>query len=237
VPNDSTEYHKGIFKKGDRRVSVVAAAAPQMGMVASTVLTTKIIHNFRPVYIAMTGIAAGLFGKGNYGDILIADLTFDSGSGKILTDLKSKQAKFEPDYRMIDIDVDLRENLSSCIRTRKYLDDIYNLWGAERPDTVLNAQMGPFGSGAGVVENEQFVEQIRGHARKLIGIDMESYGVYYAATNSSRPRPKAVISIKSISDFANPDKNNAFQKYAAFTSANYLYKFSIDHLSEINLFP
>jgi nucleoside phosphorylase/CheY-like chemotaxis protein len=230
IPNDATEYHKGIFLSEGRRISVIAAAAPQMGMVASAVLTTKMIEHFRPKYVAMTGIAAGLPGKGNFGDILIADLAFDSGSGKIATDTNTKTVKFEPDYRSIDLTVDLQELFASAIRNRDFVADIQHKWPAEPPPTVLSAQMGPVGSGAGVIENEEFVEQIRGHSRKLLGVDMETYGVYYAVKNSSKPRPKGVMSLKSISDFANPTKNDKYQKYAAYTSASYLYNFIVHKL-------
>lgn len=230
ISNDATEYHKGIFLSDGRRISVVAAAAPQMGMVASAVLTTKMIEHFRPKYVAMTGIAAGLPGKGNFGDILVADLAFDSGSGKIATDTNTKAVKFEPDYRSIDLTVDLQELFASAIRNKDFLADIQNKWQAESPPTALSIQMGPFGSGAGVIENEEFIEQIRGHSRKLVGVDMEAYGVYYAVKNSSKPRPKGVIALKSISDFANPTKNDKYQRYAAYTSASYLYNFAIKKL-------
>ena len=43
------------------------------------------------------------------------------------------------------------------------------------------------------------IEEISEHARKLMGIEMETYGVYYAAAHSVEPRPKFWASIKSVS--------------------------------------
>lgn len=230
ISNDATDYYKGIFTSDSKRISVVAAACPQMGMVASAVLTTKMIENFRPKYISMTGISAGIEGKNNFGDILIADIAFDSGGGKIITDETTKFSKLIPDYQSISLEVDLKEKLNTCILNRDYLDSIYRAWPSDKPSTILSAQLGPFASGAGVVENSQIISEIQGHSRKLIGIDMEVYGVYYAAKHSSKPRPRAVLAMKAVSDFANPEKNDKFQNFAAYTSASYLYNFSLNEI-------
>jgi nucleoside phosphorylase len=57
-----------------------------MGMTAAATLSMKLIYKFQPKYLVMTGIAAGVKDddKRNYGDILIADQTYDYGSGKIM---------------------------------------------------------------------------------------------------------------------------------------------------------
>ena len=45
--------------------------------------------------------------------------------------------------------------------------------------------------------------------------------VYFAANNASAPKPKALV-VKSICDFANSEKDDKFQKFAAYTSAGYV---------------
>jgi nucleoside phosphorylase len=228
--NDSTEYYKGFFSNGEKKISVVAATAPQMGMVAASTLTHKLIANFRPKYIAMTGIAGGVKGIGNFGDILVADISFDSGSGKIKTAIDGS-AKFEPDFKSIDLDTDLKEFFLSCKNKRQYLNEIKANWAIKNINHELNIHVGPFASGAGVIESKQIIDGIKGHSRKLIGIDMETYGVFYAAKNCSKPKPLGVFSIKSISDFGDSDKNDNYQPYAAFTSANFLYYFALNKLN------
>lgn len=230
VNNDPTEYYKGKFIKEDKIINVVAASATQMGMVASSLLSNKLIMNFRPKIIAMTGIAGGVKGVGNLGDILAADISYDSGSGKIKTDSKG-DSHFEPDYKSINLNIDLKELLLEYKNNRDLLYQIKKNWVADKPQTELNIHIGPLASGAGVIENNKVIDEIKGHNRKLIGIDMETYGVFYAATNCSKPRPISVISLKSISDYADPDKNDNFQKYASYTSANFLYNFALEKIS------
>jgi nucleoside phosphorylase len=53
---------------------------------------------------------------------------------------------------------------------------------------------------------------------------MEAYGVYLAAQECSLPRPTC-FSLKSVVDFADGDKNDRYQKYAAYTSAQTLKHF------------
>ena len=62
IEGDYTTYHEGVAIDGVNRRRVIAAAAPQMGMPAAAVLTSKILRAFRPRVVVMAGIAAG--GKG-----------------------------------------------------------------------------------------------------------------------------------------------------------------------------
>ena len=59
---------------------------------------------------------------------------------------------------------------------------------------------------------------LKSQHRKLTGIDMETYGVYSAADEAPLPQP-SVFALKSVCDFADERKNDDFQAYAAYTSA------------------
>lgn len=54
--------------------------------------------------------------------------------------------------------------------------------------------------------------------QKVLAIEMEIFGVYYASKWAIRPRP-IFMALKSISDFANPAKADDYHKYASYTSA------------------
>src|SRR5690606_25772505 len=89
---DDTVYFRGEVERSGQKGRVIAAAAAEMGIAAATALATKVIIGFRPRYLFMAGIAAGV--EGNAGDILIADESWDYGSGKIATDDDGK-----PEFR------------------------------------------------------------------------------------------------------------------------------------------
>ena len=60
-------------------------------------------------------------------------------------------------------------------------------------------------------------------------MEMETYGLFYSANNGFNPKP-IPISIKSVCDFGDKEKADNFQKYAAFTSAKFLYEFALKEL-------
>lgn len=79
VSEDKTQYLQG--KIGEK--TVLIATDDTMGMAASTALTAKMLNKFRPHYIFMGGIAAGVKSDDrDFGDILVARLTWNYESGK-----------------------------------------------------------------------------------------------------------------------------------------------------------
>jgi len=226
-PNDSTMYYEGVFTNGVKKLKVVAAASPQMGMPASTTLATKIIEHYRPRYISMVGIAAGVNGKCGFGDLLIADISWDYGSGKIRR--KGRNVVFEPDPKSLNLSPDLKEKFLSIVREREFLDEIKSSWKESLIETELNVFIGPIASGAAVLEDPILIKDIMIHNRKLIGIEMEIYGLFYAATHCTDPKP-VPFAIKSVSDFGDNSKHDGFQKYASYVSSMFMYLFSLSEL-------
>ena len=140
VEGDPTIYHEGRFQRDGREMTVVAAAALEMGMPASTAISMKMINEFHPRYLAMTGIAAGV--KGEFGDILIADVAFDYGSGKI-SDGAGARRIFLPDPHPIPLEPILQSKFSFFRRQADVLERIRNkAFGGEVP-ARLNVRMGP----------------------------------------------------------------------------------------------
>lgn len=227
--DDPHVYHKTEFtSKNGSIIRIVAGIATQMGMTATAVLTTKIILKFQPQFVIMVGIAAGTRQENrNFGDILVADIAFDYGSGKIKKG-KDGAKIFDPDPHPISIHSSLLSVLQSKKANRDYLDDIRNKWQGNKPNSVLNIHIGPVGSGASVIDNIDNVQEIQSHWRKLVGIEMETYAVYFSAKEST-DKPLYFISFKSVCDFAE-EKEDSWQNYAAYTAAEYCYRFIINDL-------
>lgn len=70
-----------------------------------------------------------------------------------------------------------------------------------------------------VIACADVIKELEKHDRNLLGIEMEAYGMFYAAYNSIKPRPIYVASLKSVSDYGTKEKCDKFQEYAAYTSA------------------
>ena len=228
----TTYYETELKSECGVNVRCISCYATQMASIASAALTTKIILRFHPKYLFMTGICAGL--KGNnigFGDVLVASQVWDGMSGKF-KDLNRGDSDpeliFEPDYRQITLDADILNIINRLKDKKELLAHIKENFAGEKPDTPLNIHVGPMTSVPAVIASEQKIADLRAHARKLIGIEMESYGVFYAAGQAHRLRPKYTISIKSASDLADKDKTDKYQAYASYTSAS-LMKYIIEN--------
>jgi nucleoside phosphorylase len=194
-------------------------------------LTMKLIQNFRPRYLIMTGIMASTKDKSEgsfgFGDIILTDECWDGGAGKISEDNQGGTI-FQASAKHLTLNADIKEIARSYQLDATLFNNIREK-SILKPKTVLELHIGPTTSVAGVIENSEVIKQLKSHDRKLLGLDMETYGVFYAANNCSNPKPVA-ISIKSISDFADTAKNDQFQQYAAYTSAYFMYHFVLNEL-------
>jgi nucleoside phosphorylase/CheY-like chemotaxis protein len=230
--NDPTLYHLGTFADGEKKLSVVAAAASEMGMAAAAVLSMKVIERFRPRYLLMTGVLAGApDDSGSLGDIVVADQSWNYESGKrIVTD---RGPIFLPNPTSISLDVTIGEIFRNLQRTQEYVSEIEKEWLGPKPSTRLKMIIGPVASGSAVIANPAIIADVKSHQRKLVGIEMETYGMFFAARHATVQNPCA-ISIKSVSDFADSDKKDDFRTYAAFTSARYAHRFAIGCLQPLN---
>ncbi len=221
LSDDPTVYHKGRFNRADGSGEVIAAAAPRMGMQASAVLAAKMAITFRPRYLVMTGVLAGVQGECELGDIIAADPSWDYGSGK--RTIRDGSPAFAAAPHQATLDPFLRGKLGRMAQDGPTLDRIRREWRGTPPQTILSMRLGPVASGAAVLEDPTVVDQIRAQHRKTLGVEMETYGVFVAAEESPMPQPRC-FSLKSVCDFADPFKNNDHQAYAAYTSAAALRK-------------
>ena len=185
------------------------------------------VHYFRPRWLCMCGIAAGVRGKVNLGDILAADPSWDWGSGK--QDIRDGKSHFSPSPNQIPIETGIRAKLKRYSRDAALLATIRAGWPATKPDSALRLHVEPVASGAAVLADRAYVDFINEQQRKFVGVEMELYGMYVAGENCSKPRP-ATFALKSVCDFADEKKCDEYQAYAAYTSARFLYEFATREL-------
>jgi nucleoside phosphorylase len=225
VLGDGTLYYRGrADAAGGGHLSVVAACCARMGMVASAVLTSKMCVHFRPRFVAMCGILAAVDRDLGMGDVVVADPTWNYESGKRAPKENEEASEFlaAPDH--LALDPWLRERLAALSADSEMLDDIRRGFGGATPANALAMHVGPVASGSSVVGAADYLRDARSQHRKLVGIEMETYGVFAAVQEAQQPRPNAV-SVKSVSDYADSEKSDEFQRYAAYTSASVLRLF------------
>lgn len=222
--SDALDYYSTGWKRSDgRSLSIVACSAPRMGMTAAAVTACKVIERWRPKFLAMTGIAAGTRKKNaNYGDVIVADSCFDYGSGKIEENDKGERI-FIPSPTPLRIGPDEGAVLQRWEQGQLRMDEVRRAFDPPFP-AVPRLNVGVIATGAAVVQNQSIVDDILSNQRKVLGLDMEAYAIFEAAHLMSGPRPRVLVA-KAVSDFATMRKNDKWQRYAAFTSARFVFEF------------
>jgi len=227
IAGDDTVYFRGAFVRGVKRRSVIAAAAVEMGIPAAASLAMKMVYTFRPRYLCMCGITAGVGFR--CGDVIIADQCWDYGSGKFVTD-DDGSVRFEAAPKYVSMSDNIKERIGVFIATKQEnIAGIHGRWQGNPIENALRIALAPMASGAAVVENREVVSAIKTHNRKVAAIEMEAYGIFMAGRLSSRPRPEVVVA-KSVCDVGVPPKTDEFQRYAAFTSSQVLYELLLECL-------
>ena len=223
----TTTYYKTIILGNlGKRLKCISCYAPQMASTASAALTTKVILRFHPKFIFMTGICAGLQGNNiGFGDILVASNIWDGMSGKYKEGEKvdgTSELLFEPDYRQLSLSADMLNIANRLKDNSELLSRIKDNFLGTKPESVLKVHVGPMASVPAVIASEKKIAEMKNHARKLIGLEMESYGMFYAAEHAHRLKPIYTISVKSASDLADKNKTDVYQQYASYTSAAFV---------------
>lgn len=241
IPN-FTYYCKEIKNRDGKTLKMVLVKLKRMGMVCATNTTDKIIQYFGPKCIIMAGICAGRKNSTNLGDIVVATTAWDYGSGSIEEAKEAKKTNskrkiiFNPDPDYISLSIEhtnifdrytpekigiLKNDLEKHAKTKS--DGKLSAIVAEEQMRKTKLHQGAMATGAAVIKAEQFVNQfVKEQNRKYSGLDMETYGVYYAAKHGG---VRDFFAVKCISDLADINKGDKFQEYCACLSAAFTLDF------------
>lgn len=212
--NDMQTYYETQFMRDNTFYKVVTTQQNAMGMTAAAALSMKLIEHFRPRYLIAVGIAAGVALKDVeeqiYGDVVVADEIWDYSTGKFVSPKESEirygNIGFLPRPAVIRMQSELRKYVETAAKSKENQCHVF---------------IGTMATGSAVVANREILDkQIHSQFRHTAGLDMEAYGIAYAAENATAPRPAPIV-IKSVSDFADSHKNDQYQKFAAYTSVEF----------------
>lgn len=217
--NAHTFHFCNIRNSKDKNLRILAVSCLHMGIAASASLTSKLGVLFKPKLILMSGIAAGIKEKVNIGDILVAEYCWDWGSGK-KTQIDGQSVTKQAPHQ-IAMPIKYKDGFLQLSKDKTFLDKLFCDYKDKKPNSQLKLHVGPLATGSVVLEDQTIVKSIIDQHRNTLGIEMEAYGVAYASELLGIDS----IIIKSVCDFADIEKNDDYQSYAAFTSAKVIEKF------------
>lgn len=199
---------EGTAEIGGKIRRFICAHSTQMGMIAASFMVMALWQKYYPKLIIMTGICGGVRGV-QLGDVIVADRSWDWQSGKWLHDGEFESA---PDHK------EACPELVALARGSEAMVQQFWKEQAVRPATPPKIKVGPMVSGSAVVEDKSKHEIFIQQHRKAIAVDMECFGVYFAARMSVEPESK-VLCIKGVSDLADRNKTDNYQIYCSELSA------------------
>lgn len=211
-----------LVTQQNNKIKLVITKATSMGLTSAAIATTQIIMRFHPRLVIMVGIAAGTRDANKeFGDVLVADPSIDYNSGKVAQ--KEGVREFLPDPYPIGLNPRLRSILQKYQGNNKIFELIRNDWHGKLPEKPNRLHIGPLGASDQVIDDPSRIIEIQKNWRKLIGVEMETYGVYRACHEAPEPKPR-FVSLKSVCDFA-AEKSDSWQNFAAFTSSQFAVRF------------
>lgn len=208
--------------KSGKKLKIVGTTATSMGLTAAAIATTHLVLQFRPKIVVMIGIAAGTrSGNKQFGDVLVADPSVDYNSGKVVQ--ANGIRDFLPDPYPLGLNARLRSVLKKYGASHPILSAVQARWPGDAPSQPNRLHVGPLGAADQVIDDAERIVEIQKNWRKLIGVEMETYGVYRACHEAPEPKPR-FISFKSVCDFA-AEKSDSWQDYAAYVAAEFAVEF------------
>lgn len=217
--NGASCFRQHVIRE-DKKISVGLFQQDAMGMVYAAILASRIIYKYKPRFLAMCGVCAGVDKeKTNLGDVVAFTPVYDYSAGKF------KNGVFLPAYKQREVDENTKKILDKMIHDDSLLENIRSsVTCNNKPQEVLNAYICYSASGAAVLADEDHVQHLLEHQRNLSAIDMEAYAIAEAACLAGDSRVPWLV-VKGVQDYADSVKNDNYREYAACASAFFMRKF------------
>jgi nucleoside phosphorylase len=161
----------------------------------------------------------------NFGDLIVFETTYDWDYGKWEEDKDLKDGTVTFKARPVPLTIDgsaaqiaARELIASDFKlSPKVLRELKEKSLGEIQNCEIHLK--PVASGAAVVGHESIIARIRGLNDAIWGVDMESYGLYYACRHMQVVTPE-YLCIKAVADFCDGNKGDKYHNACSHLSAS-----------------
>lgn len=159
------------------------------------------------------GITAGIQEKVNLGDLVIPDRIIEYESAKLYPNGE------DPRGLIREPNADSRQRISVWPQRTEWIKNYQNFIPESLKKTGIDIRTEGMLSGNKVVADPEFVEEmLKKYGYKIIALEMEAIGVAEAC--DTNPNKIPFIVIKSVSDFANPVKNDDLHSFCSRAAAD-----------------
>lgn len=229
---NGTSYQCADITRGERSVRIVTQRQLEKGLTTAAVTATKGICIWRPRFVVMTGLCAGIRGAVDLGDLIVATQCFEHSSRQLI------DGQLVPSQNRVSIDAWLLDFLLTTTDSSSIIPDIQASYTAALPaDTKTKIHYGSMACGPVLVRDKSYMEALKNREYSLLGLDMESYGVALAASMcSTHSHPVVPLIIKGVCDFADSEKGDLWHDFCSYASASFVLRMLEEVLSRDHAF-
>lgn len=217
--SEGVHYVAEFDIEGKGSLEVIHCSLGGMGSAAAASVTAASIRRFRPNYVVLLGICAGIGKDAGIGDIIVpSEVLYYSHIKATEKGPKNRPSGALSDMKLI--------SYLGSLSIDPILDSMPDLSAhAKQLNHSPKVLSGKMLSGEELVNSRHRVDRLLSVASDAKGLDMESWGVYFAAKSERIP----VIAIKAVSDFADGTKSDDHKAYAARLAATFFVSFLKNH--------
>lgn len=194
--DDNLVYYEAEVRAstGKRRYRVIVCQC-DVGRPQSAGNATRAIERWRPRFLFVVGIAGGVRGEVQLGDLLVADQLVDYEQQKVEpAGVQPRDRVYPASIRLLTVAKNLPQQ------------DWQSLLKLKHPSSGVSAvRHGPVATGDSVVGARDYLEPVRKRWPKLVGVEMEGAAVALAGVQS--PHKPDFLMIRGVSDLADEQKN------------------------------
>lgn len=205
-------------------MQIVAGMPSGMGQLEAAALARDAITTFNPKTVLLVGIAGGMDKAIPLGDVVVSEQIVDYEIGKVTPEgFGPRWSVYRPDAHLLA--------KSKAWPNQRWQDYIHSRRPHGTQEPALHS--GVFLSGNKVIADEREAGALRSVWRKAAAIEMEAAGV--ASVLWHIEKPPAFLVFKGICDYADSEKNDDWQEYAADAAASCAFSFILDHLQPADI--
>lgn len=175
---------------------------------------TRVIEEYRPRMVCMTGICAGDRTRVSLGDLVVAERTFTYDQGAFIIDEQGRKLH-QHDTLTYQIEENLLRFLQLFSSPEALLCSLTSVSRQYR--SPAHCHIKPMASGSAVRRDNPF-QDIQTPVHKAVAIDME--GAAFGRVMRSYPQIPWLV-VKGVSDYADVEKDDAYHDLASRASALY----------------
>lgn len=198
-------------------LTVICTSFLGMGQLNAALAVKDAVKHYGVSKVILTGICGGIDKEMKYGDIIISDQIVDYELAKIKPDdLQVRWNVYRSDFELVQSMRMFKSDSWSSYLKRVFPDSKY-----KKPSVYSGIVL----SGNKVVANYEEIKRFKKTWAKALAVEMEASGI--AAALYQMENAPSFVMVKAICDFADSEKNDDWQEYAAYASAifvlNYIF--------------